>query len=511
MKDRYAVKFPRKHIGVRPRLFLSLAALMLLFMVVLWVFQIKLLGYFYEKEKFSEIESVAAELSRTIGSERFAEQVETNAKDHNACIRVFRIESDTEHEGKKTVITVADADTASDCVVHHLSPDQLSTIYEMVQQNGGTYDRRMELKSDFVAEEEPVRVPGLHQRGTSVNAIHARLLTQENEEYLMLLNVQLAPVDAVINTLEVQFWWIMLALLVATLLVAFLTSRMIARPLIGITEKARGLAKGNYEPDFSGKGYREVQELADALNYAAAEIGATDRLQKELIANISHDLRTPLTMIRGYSEMMRDIPGENSPENIQAVIDETTRLSELVNDLMDLSKLQSGMLKPDPTVFDLTATVRDTMQRYDTLIRHEGYSIEFDPPGEAFVRADRTMILQVIYNLINNAVNYTGEGRRVVVTETVYEDRVRLSVADDGEGIPAEKIPAIWDRYYRVDEVHKRAVMGTGLGLSIVKSILDNHGAAYGVDSALGVGSVFWFELPLCPPGDDMRDHTGDS
>lgn len=503
MKGRYAVRLPRRHIGVRPRLFLALAALTLLFVVVLWVFQIKLLGYFYEKEKFSEIESVAADLSRTVGSQHFAEQVQTSAKDHNACIRVFRIEPDPDHEGKKLAATVADADTASDCVVHHLPPDQLSAIYEGVQKNGGTYDRRMELKSDFTTEDETFRVPGLHQRGTSINAIHARLLTQGGEEYLMILDVQLTPVDAVINTLEVQFWWIMLALLLAALLVAFFTSRMIARPLIGITEKARGLAKGNYEPDFSGKGYREVQDLADALNYAAAEIGTTDRLQKELIANISHDLRTPLTMIRGYGEMMRDIPGENSPENIQAIIDETARLSELVSDLMDLSKLQSGMLKPDPIVFDLTATVRDTMQRYDTLIRHEGYSIEFLPSGEAFVRADRTMILQVIYNLINNAVNYTGDSRRVVVTETVYEDRVRLSVADDGEGIPPEKIPAIWDRYYRVDKVHKRAVMGTGLGLSIVKSILDNHGATYGVDSALGVGSVFWFELPLCPPSAD--------
>jgi signal transduction histidine kinase len=198
--------------------------------------------------------------------------------------------------------------------------------------------------------------------------------------------------------------------------------------------------------------------------------------------------------------MMRDIPGENSPENVQAIIDETTRLSELVSDLMDLSKLQAGSRKPTLAVFDLTATVRDTMQRYDTLIRHEGYSIELQAEGEAFVRADRTMILQVIYNLINNAVNYTGESRRVVVTETVSEGRVRLSVADDGEGIPPEQIPAIWDRYYRVDKVHKRAVMGTGLGLSIVKSILETHGAAYGVDSAVGVGSIFWFELPLCSP-----------
>ena len=195
--------------------------------------------------------------------------------------------------------------------------------------------------------------------------------------------------------------------------------------------------------------------------------------------------------------MMRDIPGENSPENVQAVIDEATRLSELVSDLMDLSKLRAGTVKPVLSVFDLTATVRDTMRRYDTLIRHQGYRIEYHAEGEAPILADRTMILQVIYNLINNAVNYTGESRRVVVTQVVKDGKVRLCVADDGEGIPPENIPEIWDRYYRVDRVHKRAVMGTGLGLSIVKSVLEAHGATYGVDSAVDVGSVFWFELPL--------------
>lgn len=495
---------PRRHWGVRPRLFLALASLTLLCVAVLWFFQIRMLSYFYEREKFSEIQEIAANLAEQLDNENFASQVKANAEDYGVCIRVFSIEDDPMDSGKKIATPVVEAEGNGGCVVHHLPSEQLSAIYDGAKAQGGVYDRRMELQKDLIAEDEPFRVPGFHRHGTFINAIHARLLSVDGQEYLMILDTQLTPVDAVVNTLEVQFVWIMLALLAAALLVAFLTSRMIARPLTNITEKAKSLAAGNYEPDFSGQGYREVQELAEALNFAAAEIGTTDRLQKELIANISHDLRTPLTMIKGYGEMMRDIPGENSPENVQAIIDETTRLSELVSDLMDLSKLQSGIQKPNATLFDLTETVRDTMQRYDTLIRHEGYSIEFHAAGEAYVMADRTMILQVIYNLINNAVNYAGESKRVLVIENVREDRVRLSVADDGEGIAPEKIPEIWDRYYRVDKVHKRAVMGTGLGLSIVKSILENHGATYGVDSAVGVGSVFWFELPLCLPPEEQ-------
>ena len=498
MRQRIKEKCRKRHLGVRPRLFLALAALSLLSLVVLWVFQIRLLGYFYEREKFSEIEELASNLSTLVGKDSLASQVQTNAEEHETCICIFRIEQDPAGGDKKTAVPVANAEGNNDCMIHHMPKDQLSKIYDQVKENGGVYDRRLELQKDFDATQDSFRVPGFHHRGTSINAIHAQLLMLEGDEYLMILDTQLNPVDAVVKTLEVQFSWIMMAMLITAFLVAFLTSRMIAKPLTAITEKAKGLAKGDYTPDFSGKGYREVQELADALNFAAAEIGATDRLQKELIANISHDLRTPLTMIKGYSEMMRDIPGENSPENVQAIIDETTRLSELVNDLMDLSKLQAGMQTVTPTVFDLTATVRDTMHRYETLIHHQGYRIEFLPfEGEAQVKADRTMILQVIYNLINNAVNYTGDSKRVTVTQTVQEGKVRLSIADDGEGIPPDKIPEIWDRYYRVDKVHNRSVIGTGLGLSIVKSILEEHGAVYGVESAVGGGSVFWFELPL--------------
>ena len=222
-----------------------------------------------------------------------------------------------------------------------------------------------------------------------------------------------------------------------------------------------------------------------------------DRLQKELIANISHDLRTPLTMIKGYSEVMRDIPDENTPENIQVIIDETERLSALVSDLMDLSRMQSGACEAKMTEFDLTDAVRETLERYDTLVNHRGYSLNFVYDRSAYVLADRGMILQVLYNLMNNAINYTGEDRRITVTQTVKEEWVRISVTDTGEGIEPDQMPLIWDRYYKVDKVHKRATVGTGLGLSIVKGILELHGAAYGVNSTLGQGSTFWFELPI--------------
>lgn len=220
-------------------------------------------------------------------------------------------------------------------------------------------------------------------------------------------------------------------------------------------------------------------------------------------------------MISGYAEVMRDIPGENSPENLQIIIDETERLSELVTDMLDISKLRAGTQTPHMTYFDLTETVREVMKRYEKLKHHDGYNISFESDGEAFVYADRTMLLQVVYNLINNAINYTGDDKTVKVSQSFGEHdgerRVRISVADTGPGIPRDQIPLIWDRYYKIDKVHRRAAVGTGLGLSIVKGILQLHNAAYGVESSEGQGSVFWLELPIADAaGNDDGDIADD-
>ena len=328
----------------------------------------------------------------------------------------------------------------------------------------------------------------------------------DGKEYIILLDSELAPVRATVSTLKFQFYWIAALLLLFALLLAYLMSRRISRPLVRMSETARGLAKGDYDVHFVGHGYRETRELAQTLNFAADELSKIDRLQKELIANISHDLRTPLTMITGYGEVMRDLPGENTPENVQVIIDEATHLSELVNDLLDLSRLQSGMRTLEYEDFDLTETTRAILRRYDKLTHHGGYHITFEAERNVSVNADRVMILQVIYNLINNAINYCGEDKVVEVVQSLDENgTVRLSVRDHGEGIAEDELPHIWDRYYKVDRVHRSAMIGTGLGLSIAKGVLDMHDASYGVNSTLGEGSEFWFALPAADNKSDEK------
>jgi signal transduction histidine kinase len=328
-----------------------------------------------------------------------------------------------------------------------------------------------------------------------LNAVFTEVFEKDGVEYVIFQRTNITPLGAMISTLENQVVFIGAILIIFVLILAATMSKLITKPLEQVTEAAKSLAVGKYNTEFTGHGYREIDELSDTLNYAANELSKNDRLQKELLSNISHDLRTPLTMIKGYSEVMRDIPEENTPENVQVIIDETARLTDLVNDMLDLSKIQSGARLAEMREFCITEVVRDTMFRYEKLTMQDGYKIEFKADRDVYVIADRTMILQVVYNLINNAINYAGEDKCVSVVQSVDNDSVRISVIDTGEGISEDEIPLIWERYYKVDKVHKRATVGTGLGLSIVKEILEIHNATYGVSSTLGKGSTFWFEL----------------
>jgi signal transduction histidine kinase len=288
-------------------------------------------------------------------------------------------------------------------------------------------------------------------------------------------------------------------MLVVAMTIASYISRSISKPLSQMNEAAQLLAKGNYEVSFHAEGFSEVAELSSSLNYAASELSKVESLRKELIANVSHDLRTPLTMITGYAEIIRDIPDENTPENVQIIIDEANRLSLLVNDLLDLSKIQAGAQSLTLSRFSLTEMIDQILTRYNALVESQGYTIKFTNKVQdaVMVSADETKLNQVVYNLVNNALNYSGIDKAVEITLSLTaEGKVRIEVIDNGPGIAEEMIPYIWERYYKVDKGgHLRAEIGTGLGLSIVKTILEMHSASFGVNSTLGEGSTFWFEL----------------
>ena len=481
----------RSAVSIKWRMLAYIGAFTLFMLLIVWIFQVLLLGRFYERTKISELDMAANELAKNIDDiealESLASQYST---EYQMFIRIFTVENGVVEE-------YVGAHVIGGYFIRDASLEELGELYREAKQSGNKthFERRTVNRSakpynseDFPQNTEPLK-----------EMICVRIVSGEDSEHVIMLNIIYTPLNATVGTLMKQFSWISMILLGGAIILAAFMSKGVSQPLFKMNEEAKKLGKGDFDVSFPRDGYLETRELADTLNFAAGELARTEDLKKELIANLSHDLRTPLTMITGYGEVIRDIPGENTPENIQVIIDESTHLSELVNDLLDLSKIQSGNVKYEYEIFDLTESVRSTLGRYKKFKEHDGFDISFEAEENIFVSADRVRILQVVCNLINNAINYSGDSREIRVVQTsVTNGRVRVSVSDRGEGIPPEALPDIWDRYYKVDRIHKRATVGTGLGLSIVKGILEGHGASYGVESKVGHGSTFWFEMPMC-------------
>ncbi len=459
---------------MRRKMFLYLALFAAIILVVIWFLQIVMLDDIYGFVKRAQIQSAAHKITLVLEGDDVETEVYRIAEAENACVSVYKISNQFARE-------VVSAHLHGVCAIHNDESDALlAKIYQKASDGTRYYE---------VIESGDARRPD--------SIICAETLMGEGGEYLAVINSETEPIEATVSTLRYIIVLITAVLIAVSVVMSYFIAKKFTGPVAEMNAEAKKLALGDYSVNFQGGEFLETAELAGTLNYAAGELSKLDAMQKELIANISHDLRTPLTTILGFGEVMRDIPGENTPENMQVIIDETKRLSELVSDMLDLSRIVGGSRTLERCEFSLADAVRDTLERYNTLKERDGYTFLFEAPRDAVVYADKTLILQVVYNLVNNAVSYSGEDKTVRVSLTVKDSIARVSVTDTGDGIEADKLPFIWDRYYKGADYHKRGVRGTGLGLSIVKNALILHGADFGVSSTVGVGSTFWFEVPI--------------
>lgn len=332
--------------------------------------------------------------------------------------------------------------------------------------------------------------------------VYGTQMSYEGRAVYLYVCKPLQLIEDVVSQMNIRTLLLAVFVLLLSFTISSAVSGALTKPITEMTEKAKLLARGDFSVDFHGKSYgSEMELLAETLNFARDEIAKADQMQKELIANVSHDFKTPLTMIKAYASMIQEISGDNPEKrnkHTQVIIDEADRLTSLVNDVLDLSKLRSGIDSLQPQVFDLSKYTIGVLEKFEYLSERDGYRFETEIEKELYTQADPIKIGEVLYNLIGNAVNYTGENKLVRVSLKKQADGViRFSVADTGKGIKAEEISTIWERYYRSSEAHKRPVKGTGLGLSIVKTILEKHNFRFGVESVVGKGSTFYVLFPV--------------
>ena len=480
----------KQSIGIQSRIFCYFLLFTALLLLILWLFQVVFLDDFYRMQKTNLLRSTSESIVRNIDNDSLNTLVSRIAEENSTCVLIV--------DEKQRPIMSAEAWTG--CIIHHMSPFDRMRMAHSAEETGEVivadfpligfrnrqYDERKFQGAVPPSDDGSAR--------SMITVQSARLAS--GQTVFVYLNTMITPVSATKQTILHQLVFITAILVLLSFLLSLVLSRHITRPLIQTTAAAADLSHGEYKP-VTNVGYREIEQLNRQLKQAAVDLHRVEQMQQELIANISHDLRTPLTLIEGYAEVVRDLPDEATPENMQVIIDETKRLSTLVNSILELNAARNAAQPLEIKPFNVTESISSILTRYQKLTEQDGYCIVFEPAEQVIVLADEMRVQQVIYNLINNALTYTGEDQTVIVRQRIESGHVRIEIADTGEGIAPEELSAIWDRYYRGAKPHKRAAIGSGLGLSIVKGILEKHGLAYGVESVQGKGSTFWFALNL--------------
>ena len=300
------------------------------------------------------------------------------------------------------------------------------------------------------------------------------------------------------------FLWGGLIAVAIALLLTFILSRRILAPVKSLTSAAREFGKGNFSRRVDFKGRGEVSELAESFNSMAENLENTERLRRNMVADVAHELRTPLSNLRGYLEAISDGVVKPNETTIRSLSEEASSLSRLVDDLQELSLADAGELKLITQPEDISRLIKETVTALQAKANAKGLTISAElQDGLAEINIDPHRIRQVLHNLLDNAVAHTGQGGRIKVTARQRDNEIYVSVADTGEGIPAEDLPMIFERFYRVDKSRTRATGGSGLGLTIAKRLVEAHGGTIEVRSQPGQGSTFTFNLPASRKHDD--------
>ena len=447
------------------KIFKYLAIFSLFILVFLFFFQVIFIDTFYEWTKTRTIKNLSKDILVTERDTSLYDKLDRVSYKENVCIELTNSNGDN-----------------------------------LYSSNGNNCRLRSRtIKGNFINSNKESKTYNLVNNFTKEKSIMSA--TKLSNNLYIFISTSLIPLDSTINIIEQQLIVVNIVVLLLSIVVAYFISKRLSLPIIKISKVAKLISKGKLKTKFeTTSDIKELVDLTNALNDMKDELSKTEELQKDLMANVSHDLKTPLTMIKAYAELILDIninDKEKCKNNLNIIIEEVNRLNELVNDILALTKVENDLDKLDISSFDLIKLIEKIVKQHNIYVIKDGYNIEFihDNIKELVIEADKKKIEQVIYNLLNNALNYTGEDKKVIIKIVEDDKDYTIMVIDSGKGIDKKEIDHIFDRYYRSKKNHKRYVYGTGLGLSIVKNILLLHNYEYGVTSKKNKGTTFYFKI----------------
>lgn len=433
-------------------------------LLLLWVFQIFFLTFSYERYQVKTMNKIATTIT-SVEESKLSTTLEEISYNDEVCIE-YVTSYETMRYNTKMI----------GCVLGKNNPEIIKTQNDIMSSGKKMQAIRL-VNQEYQAK--------------------AYLYGISKENGYVFIYSTLEDVSSASVVLKSQLIYLTIIAIIFACTIAYFLSHKITKPILSITEKAKQLGKGNHYINFEENGILEIDELSSSLNNAQKELQKTDELRRDLMANVSHDLKTPLTMIKAYAEMIRDISYKDDvkrEEHLNIIVSETDRLNVLVNDILTLSKMQADAETLKKENFDITKEIKEIIKKYEIIKETENYKFKIEMPESAMIFADKNKINQVIYNLINNAINYTGEDKNVTIRVIDEKNKYLIEISDTGKGIKESDIDFIWDKYYKNEKNHQRNVVGTGIGLSIVKTILEHHNFEYGVKSEKKKGTTFYFK-----------------
>lgn len=309
----------------------------------------------------------------------------------------------------------------------------------------------------------------------------------------------LDQMQTTVDAIRRQFLYIFIAAIILASALSYFLSQSFSNPLKIINNAALEISRGNYENRIDLHSNREIKELGDTINNLAKQLSRVEQIRREFIANVSHEIRTPLSYLQGYSEVLLDglvETEEDRQKYLGIIMDETVRLKTMVDEILQLSQIEAGFIQLKLVPFSMEAMIRRTIDKLLPYASKRNITIKFINMSEDVLTCfgDENRIKQVLINLINNATKHSYDYGNILISAYRQSDYIYVCIRDFGEGIPAEDLPFIWDRFYTVDK--NKSENSTGLGLAIVKNIINAHGCEITVNSVYGEGSEFCFYLP---------------
>lgn len=470
------------------RLWSYFALFTALIFTVLWLLQTVFLQSFYDSMIINNTRAAAEKIIANGKNETINDEIDELAHKNSVLVFITDIDgnifySSDEFNGMRKKSFAADNNepkgkkTEKHWNGYRFLPDEYSSFLEELQESdNGTF----EFHSD-----------NYYIYGSYIDYYNTE------EKAVLYVGAAIDAVGASVTIISMQLVWVTVLSVAVGFILSWFIAKRFSVPVDLLSEKAKKLGEKNYEANFRKGFCTELDELSDTLDRTNEKLIEAHDFQMELLANVSHDLRTPLTMIKGYAEMIRDISWEDRQqctEDVAVIIKEADRLTALVNEIMEYSELKSEGKTKELVKTDLSQLVHRTAVSFENLKKPDGITVEKNITENILVNGNENQLERALYNLMDNATRHTGDSKSIKISLSAKNQMAEISVEDYGEGIAENELEHIWDRYYTTRMRKGKGV--SGLGLAIVKQITEMHGGSCSAYSKKANGSVFVIKLP---------------